>query len=187
MRIVLCEGMSRSWRVQLGEHYSDEDRSMRKSKPKKSEPRTTRFVLDTTPGQSVEHLSRQIAVRKDFEGDWSPVYPRSFVLVPVPNDEKDSKRARVTVDLDWEAQAMAFVYRNPESTVQAIADAVGVHRGTLYRSDTFKEFRKRFQQMLREESLQLLPRGQIERRGDDQRLEAFSHDSTRERASLLSD
>jgi hypothetical protein len=62
--------------------------------------------------------------------------------------------------------------KNPGWTVQQVADRVGVHRGTLYRSRTFKAFRDRIQAAGKQDFLADLPRGTKEVDRDDPRAGA---------------
>jgi hypothetical protein len=78
---------------------------------------------------------------------------------------------------DWEALAIGTQVKYPEWSVAKIAKRVGVHRTTLYASETFMLYRQTMKQLAKEGFLDRLPRGRKEVARGDQgaapRLEAW--------------
>jgi hypothetical protein len=109
-------------------------------------------------------------------GQWVPVYLRhipSGVLLLTPAEQPEAPEAgKEAPPVDWEALAIGVLVKNPGWTVQQVADHVGVHRGTLYRSSTFKAFRARIRAGGKQEFLRDLPRGTKEVDPDDPRAGA---------------
>jgi hypothetical protein len=145
-------------------------------------PFNVSFRLDDRP--TIEDVARQHA-SKTLGHQWVPVYPRSGTLILTPVEEQRATEAvKEGPPADWEALAVGMLVKNPEWSVQQVADCVGVHRGTLYRSRLFKAFRDRIRAAGKQELLADLPRGTKEVDHDDKRagarLEACERDDDEE-------
>jgi hypothetical protein len=99
--------------------------------------------------------------------------PRTGALIRCPVEEQEDPEADTEAPpIDWEALAIGLLVKNPGWTGQQVADRVGVHRGTLYRSDIFRAFRALIRAAGKQDFLADLPRGAKEFDPDDPRAGA---------------
>jgi hypothetical protein len=88
------------------------------------------------------------------------------------SEEEFPETEEESYPVGWQELALGVAVMHPDWTAQQIADAVGVNRGTLYRSRLFRLFRKRFREHGRLDFLADLPRGAKQFDPDNERAGA---------------
>jgi len=117
----------------------------------RSMKRRQNLVIDFSPPLSCAEAAYEVESAEN-KGGWEPIYPPriGLQLANLPDS---------SMTCSWEAVALGVLARNPDWTVQQIADEVGVHRGTLYRSELFTQAREKLKLLGKQAFLADAPRG----------------------------